>query len=253
MNKFILLGFPRTGSTVIAGSIINHPEALFYGELFNHHPGVRRNESERQTLGAGWKFEPALDWGIEPCPATEGTHDYLNNFFSRKVPFKSMGFKLMLDQVVTGPNSDVWEYIALHSEIKIIRTSRDNLVESICSFVRASMTKRWHIEQGSLKGHRFVIPPHEFLTLFKRFENPPLPIREIDKTHSILDLDYEDISNEFSKCMASVYSFLDIKILEESKPRLKKIASMKPNEELVNYAELKKYFENTPYSKYFIY
>ncbi len=250
-TKFILAGFPRTGTTVIAGSLILHPQALFYGELFNNTREVRHTEAQRITLGAGWKFDAPLDWGIAACSYTESTHAYLDNLFAREVPFKAIGFKIMYDQVIEGPNSDVWHYLASHTEIKIIRTKRENLIEIICSFVRASMTRRWHTTGEDLPSHRFIVPPQEFLALLKKFETLPGPMHGIDETHQILELDYHRISTDFQGCMLDIYSFLEIESGGVVPPRLKKIACLKPNEELANYEELKQHFQNTQYSKYF--
>lgn len=253
MTRFILTGFPRTGTTVISGSIISHPEVLFYGEIFNNTPEVRHAEAQRITLGAGWKLETALDWGISACSYTVSTHKYLDELFKREAPFKAIGFKIMYDQVIEGPNSDVWDYIASDPEIKIIRTKRENLIEIICSYVRASMTRRWHTTGEHLPNHKYVVPPHEFLALLQKLEKIPMSMQEIDRTHQVLELDYSLISNDFQGCMSNIFSFLDLTSREVSPPRLKKIAQMKPNEELVNYEELKQFFQNTQYSKYFIF
>lgn len=231
-----------------------HPEILFYGELFNDTPQVREYEARRMTMGAGWKMDKPLDWGIDPCSYTESTHVYLDSFFNRDLPFKLAGFKILYHQVLSGPNSDAWRYIAAHPEIKIIRTQRENLIEVICSFVRASMTHRWHTTSDPIANkHRFVIPPHEFLTLLKRFEKVPEAMVGIEKTHKVLVLDYDRINADFSGCMADIYKFLDVDSHVVSTPRLKKIAGLKPDEELFNYKELKQHFQNTPYARYFIF
>ena len=141
MTKFIILGLPRSGTTVVGGSVITHPEVLFYGELFNNMMDVRANEAARITLGAGWKLETAMGWGIQACSDQQSTHQYLDNFFARAVPFKAIGFKFLYDQAVAGPNRDAWDYIAQHPEIKIVRTQREELLEIVCSYVRARMTQ----------------------------------------------------------------------------------------------------------------
>ncbi|MCP3661079.1 MAG: hypothetical protein GY696_01065 [Gammaproteobacteria bacterium] len=251
MTKFILAGFPRTGTTVLAGSIIAHPELLFYGELFSNTAQVRHTEAMRITMGAGWKLESVLDWGIPPCSYTGSTHGYLDELYNCEVSFKAVGFKIMFDQAMDGPNSDVWNYIGDHPEIKIIRTKRDSRLEVICSYVRAHITRRWHTTGGPMPNPRFVIPPHEFLALLKKMETVPMPIQKVDSTHQVLELDYGRISEDFQACMSDIYLFLDLTSGEVTPPRLKKIARMKPNEELANYEELKQHFQNTKYSKYF--
>jgi len=251
MTKFILSGFPRTGTTVLAGSIITHPDILFYGELFSNTPEVRHTEAMRITMGAGWKLDRPLDWGMQPCSYTERSSAYLDETFSREVPFKAIGYKIMYDQVTEGPNSDVWEYISSHPEIKIVCTKRENLIEIICSYVRASMTRRWHSTGEIFPKHKFVVPPDKFLELLKKFEQKPEPMERVVGTHQVLELDYARICTDFRGCMSDIYSFLDVESVEVAAPRLKKIARMQPNEELANYAELEQYFKYTPYAKHF--
>jgi len=254
MTKFILTGFPRTGTTVVAGSIVKHPEILFYGEIFNNMQEVRVGEAHRITMGAGWKFPNALPHGMGACPADSGTHNYLNNFFDRDLPFKALGFKLMFDQVVEGPNSDVWDYIKVDPEIKIIRTVRENLLEVVCSFVRASITKRWHTTGEQLPNqHRFIVSPDDFKGLAERFQSMPVQMQGIEGTHDLLDLEYSKICSDFEGVMKTVFDFLGVDDKEKVTPELKKIAGLKPHEELANYEELKKHFSGTEYEKYFIY
>ena len=67
------------------------------------------------------------------------------------------------------------------------------------------------------------------------------------------ELEYENISNDFNKTMNDVYDFLGASRVELEEPKLKKIAYLKPNEELANYDKLKAHFQNTEFEKYFIY
>jgi len=253
MIKFIILGIPRSGTTVVSGSIITHPELLFYGELFNSMMEVRASEAARITLGAGWKFETAMGWGLQACSDQQGTYQYLDNFFARKVPFTAVGFKLLYDQAIEGPNRDVWDYIAQHPEIKIIRTHREELLEIVCSYVRARMTRRWHMSGTVERGSKFVVPPHEFQALMERFSSIPEAARTLDETHEILDLEYSDISASFQDCLSRIYAYLDVDVNVVATPKLSKIARMKPDEELANYQELKQYFKGTKYSEHFPY
>jgi LPS sulfotransferase NodH len=252
-TKFILTGFPRTGTTVLAGSILIHPDVLFYGEIFSNTPEVRNSEAMRITMGAGWKLENQLDYGMQACSFTGSAGAYLDKMFSRDIPFKVVGFKIMFDQSNDGPNSDVWNYISDHTEIKIISTRRDSLLEIICSYVRAHMTRRWHLTGETLPNHKFIVPADKFIELVQKFESRPEQMDRIVDPNRVLELDYSKISNDFTGCMSDIYSFLDLEPQGVAAPRLTKIARMQPNEELANYAELKEHFKNTPYSKYFVY
>lgn len=254
MKKFIITGIPRSGTTVISCSVVTHPEILFYGELFNSMMGVRTTEASRTTLGAGWKFERPLNRGIPACSDRISAQDYLKDFFSRDIPYNAVGFKILYDQAIEGPNSDTWEYVANDPEIKIIRTRRTDLLEVVCSYVRAKITRRWHIAgDQSLESPRFIVPPAEFENLIKKLEAVPEPALRFDKTHDVLDIGYDQISMDFQDSMTRIFSFLGVDSNITVEPKLKKIARMKPYEELANYQDLKRHFSNTPRSKYFVY
>ncbi len=253
MVNFILSGCARSGTTVIGGSLITHPEVRFYGELFNDVIGVRKNEAARLTLGAGWKIANAPTQPVRPCEQNESGRAYIEEFYAVERPAKAVGFKLLYDQALNGPNSDVWRYISDRSEIKIVRTQRENLLEIVCSYVRARITRRWHSPENIEKSPRFVLPPHECKSLFQRFEKTPSAFEDIEQTHRILDVEYTDISENFTTTMVRVFSFLGVDHAIEAKPHLRKIARLRPNEEIVNYPELQDHFQGTPYGRYFIF
>lgn len=254
MVKFILTGLPRSGTTVISVSLSKHPEILFYGELLNNEVMVRNNESARITMGAGWRINNRPDQPLRPCTLHESGYQYLDKFFSRmQQQVNALGFKLLYDQALNGPNSDAWRYIEEHNEVKIIRTRRENLLEIICSYVRANVTRRWHVSNEPTKDHRFIVPPHECEILFKRFSNRPKELGNIEKTHAVIDVDYEEIETDFPDVMTRLYSFLQVDNKIEAKPELRKIARLRPNQELANYDQLRNHFRSSEYARYFIF
>ena len=251
MTPFILTGFPRTGTTVVAASIIDHPEILFYGEIFSTTPEVRVNEARRLTLGAGWQMDKRMGYELKPLDYRASAAPYLEQFWAHQLPFRALGFKIMLDQAVEGPNSDVWRYIADHPEVRIVRTRRSNLMEVVCSYARARVTRRWHTSGESMPEPQFIISPDEFANLVRRFTAVPEAFQGVEATHPVLDLDYDRISSDFSGCMRDVYHFLGVSKRDVPEPRLKKIAKRAPREELVNYDELKQHFAGTELARYF--
>ncbi len=251
MSKFILTGLPRSGTTVLSVSLASHPDILFYGELLNNELQVRKNESARITLGAGWQISNTPNNALRPCSPQESGYQYVNNFFSLRQPLGALGFKLLYDQALQGPNKDAWDYIEQNSNIKIIQTVRQNLLEIICSYVRANITKRWHVSNEKINNPRFVLPANECEILFKRFSHRPKALNNIYETHDVLDIEYSEIEKDFVDVMRKIFSFLEVDKKIEAKPQLSKIAALRPNEEIANYDELHEYFRNTEYGQYF--
>ncbi|MDF1821870.1 MAG: sulfotransferase [Alcanivoracaceae bacterium] len=251
MTRFVFTGFPRTGTTVVAGSIISHPEILFYGEVLNNQPEVRQGEARRETLSAGWRISQAPDHPLSPCSLYGSGRAYLEQLYGQAVPHKAIGFKLMHDQAISGPNSDAWDYLLENTDIKLIRTTRQNPLEILCSFVRASLTRHWHNTGQDVPQHRFVVPPDQAEALLTRFLTMPAQLEQMEKSHAMLELDYGRICSDFSGCMRDVFDFLGVSPMEVDGPRLKKIAQIPPEQELANYSELAAHFRDTRFGQYF--
>jgi len=253
MNKFILFSAVRSGGTVVGLSVFKHPEVLYYHELF--HAKIRRRVDESSRKSVCFKtsyLRKEHRYSFKHCAIDDNGYDYLNDFYSRSVPFKSIGFKLLSNQAFDGRNGELWNYIEEHTEIKIIHIQRANMLENICSVARADMRGVWHTRTP------IVTQPLEVtVDNFKRyiwnikFSHPS--VNKFLKTHNVLNLEYEQICSDFQRCMVRVFEFLEVRSDIKCKPMLSKIANLQPNEEILNYKELKEHFKETRYGKYFIY
>ena len=254
MINFIVLGPQRSGTTIVSLALIEHPDILFYGELFNHEMVKRISIAAREILGSGVKVPPELSsYGITACSATENGYEYLNRFYSLDVPFSAIGYKMLYTNAIRGlPNRSAWDYIVDHPEIKVIHLQRENLLEIVCSIARANISKIWHTYQpvGSIK---FSLTPDDCLTYFKSIHRIPVRAQGLLKTHQVLDLEYNQIANDFQESMSRIFSFLDVNTEVKTSQKLAKISQLQPNEELINYEELKEHFKDTKYGKYFKY
>lgn len=254
MINFIVLGPQRSGTTVVSLALIEHPDILFYGELFNHQMGKRVSIAAREILGSGVKIPSELsNYGIKACSATENGHAYLNRFYSLDVPFRAIGFKMLYTNAIRGlANRTAWDYIVAHPEIKIIHVQRENLLEIVCSIARANMTNIWHSYE-TVEAEKFSITPSDCLIYFKSIHHIPVRAQGMLKTHQVLDLKYNQIANDFQRIMSHIFSFLDVNTEVKTSQKLAKISQLQPNKEIINYQELKEHFKDTQYGKYFKY
>ncbi|GAA5314861.1 MAG: sulfotransferase [Candidatus Pelagadaptatus aseana] len=250
MQKFVLTGMPRTGTTVLSGALLHHPDVLFYGELFHHNIKVRAGEAARRTLGAGWKLDPPPGQGIKCCPPQMPAAAYLKALFGQPTLQRALGFKLLSDQATRGSNSDVWDCLVADQQVKFIETRRRHLLPVICSFVRASMTRCWHTNKAPEAAVTFVITADEFVRLADRFQYRHPALARLASQRRLV-IDYEAIESDFSGCMARLFRFLGVTVPDRVQPALKKIATLSPEQELRNYRELKLQFEGSAYGRIF--
>lgn len=134
MDKFIILSGFRSGSTVVGLSLLSHPEVHYFGELFNPSLNRRIEESSHKTCGRNLRIKSPYQF--RHCNINDAGYEYLSDFYSQDVPFKSIGFKLMNHHLPLGTQDDVWDYITEHTEIKIIYIQRKNMLEKVCSAAR---------------------------------------------------------------------------------------------------------------------
>lgn len=252
MVKFLITGLPRSGTTVISGSVSVHPEILFYGELLNHFEHVRYKEATQLTIGGGLKTSKEKRYEFKTCSPEENGSHYLQEFYSLDANSKAIGFKLLYHQARNGLNSEAWRYLANNNNIKIIATRRENLLDIVCSWVKANQSRVWHISGDEKSLQYFKIPIKRCEELFNQFSIAQKIIKLFENKHDVLKINYQMINNDFGGTMSTIYDFLELDTID-AKPLLKKIAQNTPKDELINYDELKKYFSNSQYAKYFCY
>jgi hypothetical protein len=252
VTKFLMTGLPRSGTTVVSGSIITHPQVLFYGELLNQFIGVRQTEAARTTLGGRWEIANTPRREFRACGLEENGSQYLQELYSLDNDSKAIGFKLLFHQARNGPNSHVWSYLADNTDIKIISTRRENLLDVVCSWVKANRSNVWHISGDEKPGEKVELSVQRCEELINHFSQMQKILGLIQNQHQVLEIDYQLINDDFGGAMNTVYDFLELDSME-AKPSLKKIARHTPREEITNYDQLKEYFSNTQYAEYFSY
>jgi len=126
MEKFILLGPGRCGSEMIGKSLQQHPDIIFFGEVFN-------------------RYSPALDKTLFEMDLN---YDLMDEESHRKICKKKVcisahkkydGFKLLFGHI----HNDVEEYL---NETKVVLLLR-NPFKLILSSCVATMTNKWQSDK----------------------------------------------------------------------------------------------------------
>ncbi len=255
VDRFILLGRPRTGSTLLQTLLDSHSQIRVFGELFALY-----------SL-PGWGIEPALKspeaTALIQSEPIKFLELHLFSSIPRQLvasPFKPhlrvVGFKLFYDQAHEEPWQVVWSWAKDRKDLKIIHIKRRNILKAHLSQRRAQVSRSWI--SASLGGNdkkeendlRLYLGYEECLRAFSYTREQEALCDSIFRGHQKIDVIYEDLSNDWKGEIDRVQEFLKVP-RELLKPRTLKQAKVPVSIEIENYLELKGRFWGTPWEEFF--
>lgn len=247
--RFIILANGRSGTTLVANGLADHPQVLVYGELFHRDPVRRADDASRRTIGAGvWRRLPQ---GVAACGETEDGAAYVARLFAQAPgAYRAIGFKLGKGHAREGASNSVWPYLASLRSLRVVHIQRANWLATLISRERAVRTRVWHTPTPP-RSQPFRLDPELCRRHFERLETNAALAAPLLEQRPVLEVDYDDLSADFSSCMQRIWTFLEADPLHVPS-RMSKIAKLEPHEEIVNYDELRKLFRNTPYARFFV-
>lgn len=222
-RKYIIIGYPRTGSTLLATLMRSHPNIDVHEEVF-------RNLNNRTT-------------------------NYIwDKVFCRKnYNVKYVGFKLFYRHPFDCDKKEVWDKIQNDSNIKIIHLKRKNILRTIVSKKITENTGIYTQTQCDkpllLEDKKLVITKKDCIKIFDYIKRWQSYTEEKFKYHDILQVTYEDLNNNMDKTMIKIFNFLNIR------PYSVKSELIKQNPEslldlIYNYEELAIELKNTELSSF---
>ena len=232
----------------MGNALADHPEILFFGEVFHVYPFRRVAEAARATLGAG--VVRRLPLGLPVCRDEDDGSRYLGRLFDQGTGFRATGFKLFYHHARSGAVASAWDYLAATPRLKIVHLRRSNWLESLVSLERARMTGTWHATAPQ-QVRAFCLSPQCCRRYFEDLERSAALVQPLLDTHAVLELEYRQVVAEFQPLLARICAFLDVEPAAPLTARLVKIAQVEPSRELTNYHELRACFRDTPYSRFF--
>ncbi len=245
---FVLLCHARTGSNLVLRSLEQHPEIRMLGEVFHPNEASRR-ENALQVIAKNEYYRTGEDGAA---------------YLEREVfltdpppPVRACGFKQFFDYARDDVHMRAsWDYLAAHRELRIIRLTRRNLLESLISLHVAEKTDQW-VHPGPLREWRrkdldpFVLDSEACRIHFDYRTRKNAWADDVFRDHPTLRLEYEsDLEARFPDAMSRIFEFLDV-AHRPAKPRLRKQRTKTPAQQLANYEELRRYFRDTPYAAFF--
>jgi len=183
-TKFVILGYPRTGSNLLMTTLNKHPNVFCYGEIFN-------NKEVRD-----WDIPFVLRSPFELKRKNENPVEYVKGKIFGEYPtdVKAVGFKLFYHHARKGKEDEVWEYLRNKKQIKIIHIVRKDLLRALVSHALAKETGKFVNKSGKKSGIRKITLDSNECESY--FEKTAKNIREFDEffsEHSVLKIFYENL------------------------------------------------------------
>ncbi len=183
-TRFVVLSQPRTGSSLLCGSIRWHPQILMHGELLNRYYG-----DDLPRAGTD-RFRTAM---------AVATHD-------------AVGCKLHACQ----PNPDcaeweaAWEELFADPTIKVVHLTRQDTLAQLASWKIADQLDRWG-DQVDVAERPVIRIDSAELAWFRRWNAMAYRVRLARlQRHTILPVTYEALRDRWQATVNDVLRFVGV-------------------------------------------
>src|SRR4051812_39716058 len=254
MTPFIIFTAQRTGSTVLARTLDEHPEIFCAGELFHKDNDIHHLEwrfpswalsGKNKILGKINKDTPILQLINYPNMWLRAIPHVKKFYQTTEANEKARGFKLMITHIRTMPY--LWNYLKANNT-KVIVLIRKNIFKTALSRLKKNVTHVPHVT-GTLVEHSKVhISPAELLQHMHRLEKVNLQLIDYTEGMDRIILYYEDF-DQWNNVLNKVFNFLEVSNVTLL-PVLSKLSTKEWREEVKNYIEIEKLIRENNYTQY---
>lgn len=212
-TRFVVLSQPRTGSSLLCGSIRWHPQILMQGEVLNQH----YHRTTLPTDDGAERLRTALSFT---------THD-------------AVGCKLHACQPDPGWDhwESAWDYLASDPTIRVIHLYRENELAQLASWKIAEILERWG-DQTDVSERPTIDVARGELTWFHRFNSALYRVRlNRLQHHPMLPITYEALRDDWPVALERVLKFIGVDPLPLDQCAVK--GESRPLSEVIsNYREI---------------
>lgn len=247
MTQFITLSNPRCGGILLGTALgLDHPDVLYYGELFHSIKEIRSNEAARLSMSG--LQTPTLEsktFALSPWSPTIEQGDYMRSVLSQESSHKAIGFKVHFDQT----KISFWQFLEDNPKVKILYLKRDNLFASYASYMKSIATGQWHISGDREQVHEVAQITIDPKNLLKYFEEMALQENKLQPlSNPIFVITYEGMCGNFRETLKEVFRFLELDVISPKKRTLK---MTKNYSYIANLDEIVSFFKGSKYESWF--
>jgi len=268
-TNFILLGYPRCGSTLLSLALGSHRHVRMFLELFHHEPHTRRKFYQADKLTVNLEGQIRIRKNARYYRAGEKGDQFLQDavYYSRHCDKPlAVGFKFFYNHAREDENiKTAWDFVIHRKDMRVINLVRQNLLDAKLSRERAKLTGQWTKHIGDSRQWTKQVeegrPPSDMSPIFldphdcEQFFNRVLAYRawaaRAFSDHPFLEITYEDhLCNRLQDTMLMLQGFLSIPA-RDTKVLTEKQSTLPTKLQIVNYGELREYFRHTIHQTYF--
>jgi LPS sulfotransferase NodH len=217
-KKYIIVTRSRTGSN-------------FLISLLNAHPNIHALGEEFSKIG------------------NKSTQSIWNQIFCKKPKnIHLVGFKLFYYHPLDSEDKSVWEIIQNDPEIRLIHLTRKNLLRTYVSREIAKKTDIWSSNESggkliSKELKKIEVNISQCMADIENTINWQNTFKNRFNNHRVLEINYEQLSNDTQKTMHKVFDFLET-TQHPVTSELKKQNTESLSELISNYTEVSEAFKS---------
>lgn len=242
MLKFIIVGMPRTGSTLVQTTLAQHPHIATFGELFHWVQTEREGAHAIQTESGKRFFDPEREDPISFLQDAVWSRTDLDA--------QAVGFKLFDEYVLADNTRDLFEQLkAAWPDLSVIYIDRRKVLDVLVSRRMAEATGEWvrPVEQPGVTAQPMLnIPVEEARKFFDAHAKMKVRLDQWTEDARCLRVEYEELSGNFAKVSKDMFEFLQVDPIDV-RPAITKQASRPPWEVIENWGEFVEHFRGGEY------
>lgn len=245
MNRFIIIGQGRSGTTMLRNYLASHGAIAAFGELFAENIIVWQYKQLDQI------WNNSFFWMIR----NEHPDIFIDTVFRMRFSSdqQAIGFKILYNDIERDQNAKLLSYLA--SGVKIIHIVRNNLLELEASRMVSDLRLA---EKKTLNSYR----PDDIETTRKIKMDPESAekafseIVDLVRSYCLLGNErkkvvYEELCVDPDRILGEIQEFIGVEKRQLHIRGMYKTIQQPMDDLIENYAELKKHFEGGKYERFF--
>jgi LPS sulfotransferase NodH len=210
VRPLLIVGNPRTGSTLLSTLLLQHPDVHVHGELFHPIENERRGTHALRHRRKAW-FDPETDDAI--LFLDEHVFGVSTDYKGRRVSV--VGVKIFADHISSGGATHLFRRFHGHyPDAAVLHMRRDDYLSTLVSLEFARRTRQWvnwsHDPQSRAEVSSFSIPVKQALAFFDRMWRADAYFSLTFSGPNYLPVHYSRLVVDLPGTMSSVFASLGV-------------------------------------------